>query len=156
MASCLSVTGQEFEPSTSTPYNTIFTHLYFLQPDSYQPELAAQAIDPSAVADSSERVKRSIQLKQILDSEGLFDNLEKLPKQMDYVDSTEGKSQYTLFPNQKPQIYLVKKGKEWYYSPQTIKLVPALHRSIFPFGSTILMNLFPSFGHKTILGLAIW
>ena len=148
--------AQEFEPSTSTPYNTVFTHLYFLQPDSYQPELAAMAIDPSAVSDSIEREKRSIQLKQILDAEGLFVNLEKLPRQMDYVDSSEGKFQYTLFPNQKPQIYLIKKGADWYYSPQTVSLIPQLHRKLFPYGSTFLMNIFPAFGQKVILGLAIW
>ena len=154
--SCITLSGQEIEPSTSTPYNTIFTHLYFLQPDSYQPELAAETLDPSAVSDSAQRVNLSIQLKQILDSEGLFVNLEQLPKKTNYVDSTEGKSQYTLFPERKPQIYLVRKGNEWYYSPQTIKLIPSLHRAIFPFGSTVLMNLFPSFGQKTFLGLAIW
>ncbi len=148
--------AQEFEPSTSSPYNTIFTHLYFLQPDSYFPGYAAEAIDPGAVADSSERILRSIQLKQILDGEGLFVNLERLPKQMDFVDSTKGKSEYTLFPTQKPQIYLTRNGDNWYYSPQTIKLIPEMHRKLFPLGSTFLMNLFPAFGHKTFLGMAIW
>ena len=148
--------AQEFEPSTASPYHTVFTHLYYLQPDSYVPEFAAQAIDPSAVSDSVDRIKKSIQLKQILDGEGLFVNLEKIPRRMDYLDSTTKESEYTLFPNEKPQIYLVRKGDNWYYAPQTIQLIPNLHRQLFPLGSTFLMNLFPGFGQRTFLGLAIW
>ena len=148
--------SQDFEPSTASPYQTIFTHLHFLQPESYQPELSALALDPEVVQDSLLRIKRSIQLKQILDSEGLFVNLEQLPKQTDFVDTSKGKSEYTLFPDKKPQIYLVRKDDNWYYSSQTIKLIPELHEKLFPLGASFLMNLFPEFGQSTFFGLALW
>ena len=32
------------ELTLETPYNTVLVHLYYLQPDSYQPELAARTL----------------------------------------------------------------------------------------------------------------
>ena len=53
----------------SNPNATIYTHLYFLQSDSYQPEKAAKTILPNTTLDAEKAV---IKLKQILDGKGLF------------------------------------------------------------------------------------
>jgi MscS family membrane protein len=58
-------------PTLESPFNTMFVHLYYLQPDSYQPDIAAVTVS-RVETDSSERVKAAIQLKQILDGEGLY------------------------------------------------------------------------------------
>ena len=65
------VTGQQLstapDPTLESPYNTIYVHLYYLQNDSYQPEIAAAVIPPGP--DSATAVELAIEIKQILDSD---------------------------------------------------------------------------------------
>lgn len=150
------IAAQGQDVYTSSPYQTIYTHLFYLQPESYDPSIASLAIDPTTVSDSTERQRAAIQLKQILDGKGLFVNVDLLPKSPDYVDSFTNQSTYVLFPNELPQVYITRVGDNWYYSKQTMQVLDEVHRSIFPLGSTFLMNLFPEFGHRVFLGLAIW
>ena len=35
------VFGQQVQPNLSTPKNALYTHIYFLQEDSFEPEKAA-------------------------------------------------------------------------------------------------------------------
>jgi MscS family membrane protein len=142
-------------PTLESPYNTMFVHLYYLQPDSYEPVKAAVTISRT-VKDSAERVKTAIQLKQILDGQGLYVRLNLLPQQNDYIDSTSQKYFYTPFPDQLPEIYLERVDGKWYYSEETVKNIPALHKKTYPFGTARLLNLFPKSGHTRFLGLDLW
>ena len=66
----------------NSPYGTVYTHLYFLQPDSYYPEKAAQVFqidDPQRARDLA------IMLKQYLDATGLFVDLDAIPRENNYV-----------------------------------------------------------------------
>ncbi len=148
--------SQTGHANVSSPYHAVFNHLHYLQPDSYEPALSAVSLNYAACADSAECIERAIQLKQILDGEGLFVNLEVLPKRGDYVDSSSNKATYVLFPELLPEVYLVRKDENWFFAPQTLQLIPTIHKKVFPFGSTFLMNLFSSFGQRTFLNLAIW
>ena len=61
----------------SNPSSAIYTHLYFLQPDSYEPAKAAQTIYG---VEGEEAEEIAIKLKQILDGKGLkvdFSNFTK-------------------------------------------------------------------------------
>ncbi len=138
----------------STPYNTVRTHLFYLQPDTYQPDLAARAL--YGVPDSARRVTLAIQLKQILDGKGLYVHLNRLPRDQDYLDSVTNQQVFTLFPEKLPVVYLEKTGDNWYYSEETVANIPDLHSSIYPFGVDILVNIFPSFGQNKFLGLRVW
>ena len=137
-----------------SPYNSIFVHLYYLQPNSYQPELASKTL--FGIADSTLRVKRAIQLKQILDGLGLFVHLNQLPQEANYVDSLTNKAYYTPFPNDLPEVYLEKVDSQWFYSEETVGLIPTLHKKVYPFGSDLLLNLLPNLGQNRVLGLAVW
>ncbi len=136
------------------PHNTMLVHLHYLQPETYQPEIAAQSL--GKVADSTDAEKLAIQLKQILDGEGLRVIFGRIPQDNNYVDSLSGKAQFTPFPNKRPEIYLEQVGNQWLYSRETVANIPALHRRVYPFGVNTLLNVLPKFAQEKVLGLALW
>ena len=136
----------------NSPYSTVVTHLKYLQPNTYHPEIAALSM-PAESPETSKKLAR--QLKQILDGKGLYVDVDLISKNANYIDSTTKVNRFYPFIGL-PQIYLEKENGLWYYSKRTIAEIPALHRSVYPFGSDFLMNLFPNYGHKVIAGLQIW
>lgn len=136
----------------STPRQTVYTHLHFLQPEQYKPEEAAKAM---AVVNSKEAKKLAVQLKQILDGEGLYVYLEKIPDNPAYIDSASGKAVYVLFPSH-PKIYVEKVNDKWLYSQETVNSIPEMHQRVYPLGSDVFVNLLPEFGHQSFLGLYLW
>ena len=142
------------EPTLETPYNTIYTHLYYLQTDTYQPDIAAAVIPPGKTPEESERL--SIQIKQVLDGKGLFVRLNELPQEANYQDSVTHKFYYTPFPAHLPEVYLERIDSKWYYSRETVALIPKLHRHVFPFGADILTRILPQKANMRVLGIALW
>jgi len=69
LSNLLIAQNKEVKPDLSSPYGTIYTHLYFLQPNSYQPEKAALTIYGLKELNAE---KKAIKLKKILDGKGLF------------------------------------------------------------------------------------
>lgn len=139
-----------------SPYQTVYTHLHYLQPETYDISMAALAINPTLVADSLTRQRRAVELKQILDAKGLFVHMERLPRDPDFIDTVTHRSEYVLFPERAPEIYLTKSNGKWYYADHTTQMIPQWHRQYFPLGTSTIMQLFPSAAHKTFLGFAIW
>lgn len=145
----------EVPVTLENPFNTVLVHLHYLQPDTYRPELAARTI--YGVEDSTRAVRLAIQLKQVLDGKGLKVILNRLPQDPSYLeDSTANRYVYTLFPTELPQVYLEKTGGRWYYSEETVQLIPELHKDVYPFGADLLLNLLPQFGQQEVLGMALW
>lgn len=139
----------------SSPYHTVYTHLHFLQPDTYRPDRSARAIQ--GVKDAEEAQGLAIKLKQIFDGNGLYIKMENLPEDPNYRDSISGKNIYVPFPTGLPEVYLEKTGENWYYSSSTIEEIPALHKKVYPFGADLLVNLIPAkYGNHRFLGLALW
>lgn len=137
------------------PYNSMYVHLYFLQPETYAPDSAAQALASTDLTREVAR-RRAVQLKQILDGRGLYVRFGQIPQDPNYYDSTARRSVYVPFPEVLPEVYLEKNNGLWLYSAETVANIPGLHKSIYPFGADFLLNLFPKFGHQKILGLAVW
>ncbi len=142
------------EPTLETPYNTMYVHLYYLQPDTYFPELAAVTL--SRAKDSLELIGDAIKIKQVFDANGLYVRLNQLPQEPDYIDSTTQKAYYTPFPNEVPDIYLERINGEWLFSAETVKRINRLHKKAYPFGTDRLLTLLPRMGQQKILGLATW
>ncbi len=136
-----------------SPQQTMLIHLNYLQAESYDPAKAARAL--AGAADSAQAARRAVLLKQVLDAT-VFVRIGTIPNNPDYVDSTTNEAIYVPFPIELPGIYLEKIDDRWYYSRETVNRVPEIHRRLFPFGSDFLMQLFPKFGQKQFLGLAIW
>jgi len=163
IAIALSTSGQENQVkiteskdtlvyNLSSPYNTVLTHLKFLQPDNYHPNVAAKVFD---LTDKKKAKNLAIELKQVYDGQGLFIDLDDLPRENNYVDSTINKSRFYLFRMRYPDLYLEKKGKRWYYSRKTANKIDGWHKSVYPFGTDKLLELLPSGGEK-YLGLYTW
>lgn len=140
----------------TSPYGTIYTHLYFLQNDNYQPDLAAQVFRLQN-KDSLEAVKAAKRLKQIYDAQGLFVDMDLLPKENNYVDSISGSAIYIVFPKELPNITVEKTGDFWYYSSSSIPTINQVYEQMYPLGSDFFAELLPSaIGTKRFAGLFLW
>lgn len=149
------VQAQEDSLRLFSPFETIRTHLEYLQPDSYEPDKAAQTLDAAGLSPEQKR-RLAIQLIQIYDGRGLFVDLEAIPNDPNYTDSLTGEHRYVLFPEELPDVYVVKKGKKWLYSAKTVKKIPQLHRETYPFGIDQLLILMPRQAGSRFLGLSYW
>lgn len=140
----------------TSPYGTIYTHLYFLQNDNYQPELAAQVFRYQK-SDSLEAIKVAKRLKQIYDAQGLFVDIDQLPKENDYIDSITGQAVFYVFPKALPNITLEKTNNLWYYSSSSIPAINQVYEEMYPLGSDLFAEILPSaIGTKKFAGLFLW
>ncbi|SFS59422.1 mechanosensitive ion channel family protein [Lutibacter maritimus] len=139
----------------SNPNATIYTHLYFLQDDSYQPSKSAQTIYGYSGKEAEEI---AIKLKKILDGKGLKIDFSKVPTDKMYADTSGFKIgyKYVLFPSQMPDIYVEKIGGNWYYSPETTSKINDIYISVFPWYTEKLQQIIPEFGHRSFLKIELW
>ncbi|NRB61898.1 MAG: mechanosensitive ion channel [Saprospiraceae bacterium] len=144
---------QGVDLTLESPYNTVLVHLYYLQPDSYQPDQSARTL--AGVQDSARASRLAIQLKQIYDGEGLYVAVNTIPQDPNYIDSLREGNFFVPFPDQYPQIYLEKLNGRWYYSEETVTQIPIIHKAVYPLGADWLLNVLPS-GGRVILGLYPW
>ncbi len=139
----------------SNPNAAIYTHLYFLQPNSYAPEKAAKTIYGFK---DEEAIDKAIKLKKILDGKGLKVDFTKVPNNPNFTDTTAYKigNHYKLFPVRLPQISVEKYGKKWLYSRETVAVIDDLYKEIFPWQTAWLQKIVPDFGHHKIFGVQLW
>ena len=154
-----SMASAQEEPLTSanlnSPYFTVKTHLHFLQEDRFKPEQAAKVFR-SQGRKAAERKQLAIRLKQILDGEGIYIDVEELPRQRNYLDSATGQHKYVL-TSRHPEIYLVRgTDGQWRYSETTANAVDDIYKQVYPFGSHKLLDLLPRLGPKKFFGIHLW
>ena len=139
----------------SNPNATIYTHLYFLQPNSYAPEKAAKTVYGFK---DEEAIDKAIKLKKILDGKGLKVDFTKVPNNPNFTDTTAYKigNHYKLFPIRLPQISVEKYGKKWLYSRETVAVIDDLYKETFPWQTAWLQKIVPDFGHHKIFGIQLW
>lgn len=138
----------------STPYNTVLTHLEYLQDDNYHPGVAAKVFNPNRV-EKKHAKQLAIELKQIYDGRGIYIDLEEIPRERDYKDSVSRKSRYYIMPKKYPDLYLEKIGKRWYYSNKTASKIDTWHKEVYALGTDKLLELLPAGGSK-YFGLYTW
>ncbi len=139
-----------------TPYATIYTHLFYLQEDSYDVVKSASTIYG---VDEEKAETVAVKIKQILDGKGLRVNMGLLPKDLNYLDSINGieaKNRYILFPDQLPDVYVERINGNWYYSIETTQKIDQIYRQVYPLGTELLKNSIPRIGHKKILTVELW
>ena len=68
----------------SNPHAAVFTHLHFLQTDSYEPKKAAKTI---LGLSEDEAIKKALKIKQVLDGKGLYVDVNKIPTNPNYKDT---------------------------------------------------------------------
>ena len=155
LLSSIVVAQNKVKVDLSNPNSAIYTHLYFLQSDSYEPEKSATAIYGF---EGEEAEEIAIKLKKILDGKGLKVDFSKIPTDKMFSDTTDYDIgyRYVLFPHQIPEIYVEKIGESWYYSPETTTKVSELYKSMYPWHTEKLQELIPEFGHKKLLKIELW
>jgi len=146
--------AQQPDLSMESPYHTIYSFLYYLQGDSYEPAKAAQAL--SFQGTQKEREELAIKLKAVLDGGGLYIILGRIPHDPDYVDTLSKRSVYFPFHERKPQIYLEKYGNRWLFSDETVDAIPAMYDQTFPFGIMRIANKLPAELQHNFIGVPIW
>jgi len=146
---------QNVEVDLSNPYSTIYTHLYFLQDDSYQPKKAAATI---LGLEEAVAIEKAIKIKKVLDGKGLFVDVNRVPKNSNYKDTIgySSYSRYVLFPQRMPQIYVEKIEGKWYYSSETVAKIEALYKEVFPWYIDKLQKIIPISGHMKIVHIELW
>jgi len=154
--SSVSFAQKHVKVDLSNPNATIYTHLYFLQPDSYEPEKSAKTIYGLP---EKEAIDKAIKIKKVLDGKGLFVDFSKIPTDPNYNDTIGYVKQYRFvpFPEQMPKIYVEKKEGKWYYSSETVMSIDQIYKEVFPWYVHKIQQLVPKTGHKKIIGsIEIW
>ena len=139
----------------SNPKATVYTHIYFLQDDSYEPEKSAKSIYG---VDKEEAVKVAIKIKRVLDGKGLKIDFNRISGDSTYRDTINYSAQYKyiLFPELMPLISVEKRGQSWYYSNETMENIDALYDEIFPWYVEKIQEIVPGAGHKKVFSIEIW
>jgi len=139
----------------SNPNATIYTHLYFLQEDSYEPTKAAETIYGLK---GEEAVDKAIKIKKILDGKGLYVDFTKVPNNSKFSDTTAYKigNHFILFPVRMPQITVEKYGEKWLYSRETIANVDKLYNETFPWQTQWLQDIISKIGTGKLFGIQLW
>ena len=149
------VSSKDSLQSLQTPFQTMLTHLRYLQDDNYQPEVAAQVFHVTDVRDRSLAQSYVIKLKRIFDGKGIFIEIDELPQKANYLDSITNKPRYYIDRQELPELYLVKKKDGWYYSKSVIGNIDQWYKEVYPLGTGKLVGLFPHSGKK-YLGFYLW
>ncbi|MEM9298025.1 MAG: mechanosensitive ion channel family protein [Bacteroidota bacterium] len=153
----MSVSGRAqdtLEYSLATPYNTVLTHLKYLQEDSYHPSIAAKVFNPNEVEPQEAEIL-AIKLKQVLDGQGIFIELDQIPREPNYYDSISNKNRFYL-TKKYPDLYVEKIGRRWYFSRSTVSNITEWHNEVYPLGMDKLLEVLPVFGTAKIMGLHLW
>ncbi len=143
------------------PNATLYTHIYFLIPDSYD---VAKASVPIRGLPKKEANEKAIKIKAVLDGMGLVIDFTSVPTSANYLDTVLVSSQriekllhrYAPFPIRLPGIYVEKIGTRWYYSKKTIEQIDTIYDRLFPSQLVWIGQKFPIFFKATILGVLIW
>ena len=139
----------------SNPHATIYTHLYFLQDDTYEPVKASKTI----LGFSQEiAIQKAIKLKKILDGKGLYVDFNKIPKSPNYNDTIGyvASYKYVIFPKRMPSISVERVNNNWYYSSETVNKIDKLYKEVYPWYVEKLQNIMPASGHKKIFTIELW
>lgn len=140
--------------SLSSPKATVSTFLKNLQEDEFHPEIAAKTLNPKFIKGKDQELIIT-QIKQVLDGAGVLIDIDEIPDNPNYADSTD-KKRYYLSEIEFPEIYLERSNGKWYFSKKTIEKTPELHQKVYPFGTDKLMNILPKMGTQKIMGLHAW
>ncbi|MEM6343832.1 MAG: mechanosensitive ion channel family protein [Bacteroidota bacterium] len=139
----------------SSPRAAVHFHLYYLQPDTYDPAKAAEALRGDFQS-QEELEELAIELKQIYDGTAYYVEPEEIPADSNYRDTLKGQAIYRVYPSEYPDLYVKKYGNQWKYSRKSVGSIAKIHNNVFPMGSELFMEFLPRIGQQKFLGLYLW
>ncbi len=143
--------GQSQSSYLATPYQSVRTHLYYLQEETYNDSLAALPFIKNTDSELAAK-KAAIRLKQILDAVGDYIDVSKIPRTPHYYDSLAQKHWYQV-TSRFPEIVLEKQGEDWVFTVAAIRAIDERFPEVFRFGTYRLIQLLPEAQGKKIFGL---
>jgi len=162
MISNLIFSQEKVKVDLRNPKATLFTHLFFLQKDNYEPSKSAATIKG---IDRSVAIEISIKIKEIYEGRGLEVDFKSVPMSNNYLDTITDYSdaldnalfhRYAPFPLRLPEVYLERSGLKWYYSKETIDHIDEIYKDTFLLELGWLPQKFPNFFKIKFLGIKIW
>ncbi len=153
---------EEVKVDLSSPKATLYTHLYFLEKDHFEPVKSAETIKD---VDKSKAIEIILKIKEIYEGRGLKMDFKTVPDSNDYLDTITkyddalGNAllhRYAPFPLRLPEVYLEKYEGKWYYSKETVDHIEEIYKDTFLLELGWLPQKFPKFFNKTFLGIRIW
>jgi MscS family membrane protein len=138
-----------------SPHQTTQFFLKNLQHDNYQPQQAAKAFLWATEGDQQKAVEYAIKWKQVLDGSGHYIDLESIPKNWNYLDSSEMSHKF-IISDDFPNIALIRVNQQWVFSKASLPAILEAHQELFRFGTDRLLNLLPKLGTREILGLYLY
>ncbi|WP_196891849.1 mechanosensitive ion channel family protein [Aureivirga marina] len=148
--------SQEKKTDLSSPRATIYNHLHYLQQENYHPKQAAKSL---YLKDTSQAEEKAVKLQKIIEGRGLKVDIQKIPNDGNHKDTIGYNiiNSYKLFPTRMPEIFVEKRGKNWYYSEETVNSIDKLYNDVYPWYIASVQKIIPAkFGNKKFLGLEIW
>jgi MscS family membrane protein len=146
--------AQNTSYSLVSPYQTISTHLRYLEDENYKPEIASKVFNPKTLEGQNAQILAT-QLLQIYRGAGILIDFGKIPTDPNYLDSLSGRHIFVI-DKKYPQIYLEKQGNLWFYSSETTENIDDIHKEVYPFGVDKLLELLPKLGNTKYVGLYLW
>lgn len=142
------------KPKLESPYQSMYTLLYYLNDEGYNPSIAAATIGDESLS-QQEKEAVVFKLKQILDGTGTYIYLDELPKNKNYYDSARQVQHYVLDKNF-PNLYLEKRNNNWQFFSRAVNEINITHQDVFKFGTDKLLVLLPKHATTKYLGLSLW
>lgn len=128
--------GKNFTKSAAAPFN--------------HPELRNEI-------NEKERIRRARMLKEIYEGLGKYIDFAAIPDNPNHRDTTMSHpNTYFLFSHLGYPIYLEKVGNNWYYSRETIQLIPELYELVFIIDTQELLGIDLFNPPQTFLLLTAW
>lgn len=129
------------------------TLLDYLQPNNWQPSLAAACLEvPADRAAEAERL--AIRLKKVLDARGLYIALDELPTDPDHVDDS---GRHRIQPVAAlPEVSLQRVDGRWVYDRSTVSRIDALYQATFSPASLAFQAMLPEVFMRRVAGVEIW
>lgn len=140
-------------PDCAHPQGAADSLFLWLQPGSFDPEVAATCTDTPDNADSG---LRALHLKQVLDARGLRVPVASLSTDPNFVDE-HGDARVIPMP-EFPDLVLERdpETSRWLYSRKTMEAVPRLYAQTFSPWSLWLQAQLPDAFQTPFLGLHLW
>jgi MscS family membrane protein len=147
------------EPEAATdglcanPRAATATLLDHLQPNSWQPSLAAACMDVPAER-AAEAQRLAIRLKKVLDARGLFVALDEIPTDPAYVDDS---GRHRIQPvSGLPEMILQRVDGRWMYDRSTVARIDGLYQATFSPASLAFQAMLPEVFMRRVAGVEIW
>lgn len=150
----LTLAGQAQKHVLNSPQQSMQFYLENLQDNHFYPEQAAKVFRAKNLTEE-ELEDVAIKLKQVLDGEGHYIDLEHLPSQANYFDST-AKQHIYIIVKEYPKLYLQRINNEWVFGERAIREIEVIHPQVFRFGTDKLLNILPKIGTRVVFGLHVW